>query len=195
MNKISVRNSKFALIGLQDMINHINENCLIITRQYCITSTISMSMVEIGSYAGDSTRVFAKNFGKVFSIDPYLNGYDDNDSSSYSIPMAEVKEYFKKEILDIHKNVAQLVMSSKEASLFFKEREIFDFIYIDGNHKPEFVEEDIKLWLPKVKTGGWIGGHDYGNRRAPEVAGVVDKALGKPDALFKDTSWIKRIWN
>ena len=36
-----------------------------------------------------------------------------------------------------------------------------DFVYIDANHQYEYVLEDIKLWTPKVKKGGVIGGHDY----------------------------------
>lgn len=35
----------------------------------------------------------------------------------------------------------------------------FDFVYIDGNH--DQVKQDIYAWLPKVKVGGILGGHDY----------------------------------
>jgi hypothetical protein len=36
-----------------------------------------------------------------------------------------------------------------------------DLVYIDGDHTYEAVAEDIKLWEPKVRPGGIIGGHDY----------------------------------
>lgn len=36
-----------------------------------------------------------------------------------------------------------------------------DFVYIDANHSYAFVKEDILAWLPKIKKGGIIGGHDY----------------------------------
>jgi len=36
-----------------------------------------------------------------------------------------------------------------------------DFVYIDGNHSYDVVEQDIELYYPKVKVGGVIGGHDY----------------------------------
>jgi len=37
----------------------------------------------------------------------------------------------------------------------------FDLIFIDASHDEESVTEDIKLYLPKVKVGGYIAGHDY----------------------------------
>ena len=36
-----------------------------------------------------------------------------------------------------------------------------DFVYIDGNHRYEYVKRDLKLYYPKVKCGGLIGCHDY----------------------------------
>jgi hypothetical protein len=36
-----------------------------------------------------------------------------------------------------------------------------DFVYIDANHAYEHVVEDIAAWLPKVRSGGIISGHDY----------------------------------
>jgi len=36
-----------------------------------------------------------------------------------------------------------------------------DFCYIDGDHSLEGIYDDIKAWIPKVKIGGIISGHDY----------------------------------
>jgi hypothetical protein len=37
----------------------------------------------------------------------------------------------------------------------------FDWIYIDGNHRYEFVKLDLELFRPKVKPRGFIAGDDY----------------------------------
>jgi hypothetical protein len=37
----------------------------------------------------------------------------------------------------------------------------FDFIYIDACHLYEDVKQDLNQWLPKLKTGGIMAGHDY----------------------------------
>lgn len=36
-------------------------------------------------------------------------------------------------------------------------------VFIDADHSREAVTEDIAAWWPKVKPGGWLGGHDYAN--------------------------------
>ena len=36
-----------------------------------------------------------------------------------------------------------------------------DFVYIDGNHAFEYVVADLAAWIPKVRPGGIIAGHDF----------------------------------
>jgi hypothetical protein len=49
-----------------------------------------------------------------------------------------------------------------------------DFVYIDGNHEYEWVKTDLKCWYPKVKKGGYFGGHDY-TAEFPGVIQAVDE--------------------
>lgn len=37
----------------------------------------------------------------------------------------------------------------------------FDFIFIDAAHDYQSVCDDITSWLPKIKQGGLVMGHDY----------------------------------
>lgn len=39
----------------------------------------------------------------------------------------------------------------------------FDMVFLDADHSESGVRADIEAWLPKVKPGGWIGGHDLDN--------------------------------
>lgn len=58
-----------------------------------------------------------------------------------------------------------------------------DFVYIDGDHSGEAVRADIEAWLPKVKPGGYICGHDYDRKKWPGLCEAVDSAareLGSP---------------
>jgi len=169
---ISIRNAPNAQRGLWDLVDYINNPS-------CI-------MAEIGSYVGDSTEIFAKSFTRVVAIDPWENGYDPKDPASYLIPMSEVEAQFDR-LCKIYKNIVKLKMPSAVAAPKFLPNTL-DFVYIDGIHTFHGVASDIATWLPKIKEGGFIGGHDY----SPKFSGVK-KAVGsfhKPDKTFKDTSWI-----
>lgn len=52
-----------------------------------------------------------------------------------------------------------------------------DMVFIDADHSYEGVKRDIAAWLPKVKRGGWLGGHDYRNTDPRFDFSGVDKAV------------------
>ncbi len=52
---------------------------------------------------------------------------------------------------------------------------ILDFVFIDADHSREAVYRDLDAWLPVVRKGGLVSGHDYGGRRQPGVARAVDE--------------------
>jgi len=73
----------------------------------------------------------------------------------------------------------------------------FDFVYVDGTHTREKCAADIAAWLPKIKPGGLLCGHDYG-RGEPfwGVRQAVDEVaarLGLAVDLGKDTTWFLRL--
>jgi hypothetical protein len=49
-----------------------------------------------------------------------------------------------------------------------------DFAFIDDDHSRSGCERSIKAWFPKIKPGGWIGGHDYGHTNPRFKFGVTD---------------------
>ena len=58
---------------------------------------------------------------------------------------------------------------SREIAKEFDDNSL-DFVFIDADHSYEGCKGDILAWMPKVKPGGWVMGHDYpmrdGVRRA-----------------------------
>ena len=65
-----------------------------------------------------------------------------------------------------------------------------DFVFIDGDHSYDGCRRDISAWRPKVRTGGWLMGHDYTIR--PGVRRAVDE-LGVVVELDADKVWAVRI--
>ncbi len=57
-------------------------------------------------------------------------------------------------------NITPIRMLSSEAAKQFEDRSL-DFVFIDAEHDYNSVKNDILSWLPKIKNGGYIGGHDY----------------------------------
>jgi hypothetical protein len=51
-----------------------------------------------------------------------------------------------------------------------------DFVFIDAEHTYEAALADCLAWLPKVRTGGVLCGHDY---EMPEVRMAVDEMAGR----------------
>lgn len=49
-----------------------------------------------------------------------------------------------------------------------------DFVYIDSNHAKPYVLEDLQRWVPKVRSGGIVSGHDYLNSRKKSLIQVKD---------------------
>ncbi len=53
-----------------------------------------------------------------------------------------------------------------------------DLVFLDADHSYKGVKRDIAAWLPKVKRGGWLGGHDYYNHIGPDFDFTgVDRAV------------------
>ena len=91
-----------------------------------------------------------------------------------------------------------LHMDSKDASERIKDKTL-DFVFIDADHSYEGCRKDIEYWLPKVRLGGLIGGHDYNNPRfdfGKEVKKAVDEAAQRNHwtlDLGRNTTWFAHV--
>lgn len=79
---------------------------------------------------------------------------------------------------------------SVEAAALFEDGS-FDFVFLDGNHDYERVRNDIHAWLPKVKAGGTLAGHDY-QADWPGVVWAVYQRFGRRIER-SGSSWILRV--
>ncbi len=84
--------------------------------------------------------------------------------------------------------VEVLVGNSRVAHEEFQNGSL-DLVFIDANHSYEGIKADIENFLPKIRHGGHIGGHDY--TEAPGVLQAVDETFGPCPA--SNSSWLVRI--
>ena len=154
-----------------------------------------LSIVEVGSYQGESTEIISKNFpdSKINAVDiweKYIEDISGNGTITYSLEnqeleLIEAEEIFTKRF-ENNNNVIKNKMSSIDFSKTIEDKSI-DFIYIDGNHQYSSVKDDIMTWMPKIKDTGIISGHDYS---WPTVKRALDECFGRnPDSVFEDGSW------
>lgn len=62
---------------------------------------------------------------------------------------------------------------SMDAVRDFKDHSL-DFVYIDGDHRFDYVMQDLIEWSKKIRPGGIIAGHDYYRFRGAGVVLAVD---------------------
>jgi Methyltransferase domain len=67
-----------------------------------------------------------------------------------------------------------------------------DFVFIDADHGYDAVKADIAAWLPKIRPGGWVTGHDYDLEKFPGVVRAVEETFA--DFHIKDDFvWMAQI--
>ena len=170
------------VLGLHDMVSYLN---------YYFDVSKS-TMVEVGVYAGQSTNIFSQYFKKVHAVDPW----EDLDEYEENMKVVEaVFDRFKASNVIKHKK------TSVEAAKDIEDKSI-DFIYIDARHEYEYIMEDIKVWLPKLKKNGWMGGHDFYlhesgiNQVEFGVAKAVMQNFNIDEVVtFQDCSWAVKAIN
>lgn len=149
-----------------------------------------LTMAEIGCYIGNSTKLFMES-GKVkicYAIDIWEDAimkYETAFGKEHNF--TEVEHTFDRNLEGF--NIVKLKMTAQEAA---KKLPALDFVYIDANHDYEYVIEDIKTAMHKLKPSGIISGHDY-HFATPGVIKAVDEIFGKPDVTFSDGSWLVKL--
>lgn len=120
---------------------------------------------EIGVWKGKTSQHLLHTFPelKLFLVDPYkpLKKYNARTCKFETLEDGDAMynrlvKYFHEQFGD---RAIWLRKKSKKAAKEVENKSL-DFVFIDGNHAYEYVKQDIELWLPKVREGGIISGHD-----------------------------------
>jgi hypothetical protein len=155
LNKYNLKHTKKLPIEIPDT-NRVTLAQLFSELEYKVGAEIG---VEQGLY---SKQLCESNPGlKLYCVDAWkaYSGYRDHVSqekidSFYEISKQRLVAY------DAH----LIRKFSVDASKDFEDNSL-DFVYIDGNHEFSHVSADICAWVPKVKNGGIVAGHDYIRRK------------------------------
>lgn len=131
-------------------------------------------VLEIGAWHGRSSRFIADNLpenGQVWCCDTW-NGSSGEPEMHGSARQREGDHAHQWWWCNLQEHIATgrvvpVRMHSANAAhtighLIEKgQMEKFDLIFIDGDHSAEGIKTDVESWLPLLKEGGLICGHDY----------------------------------
>jgi len=151
------RNSGTGIAGLISLcfdIYHLNAN--------------ASNWVEIGSYIGESALIFASfdYVKKIDCVDPFIVGSKIKDK----------EKRFKERLSYFMRSGQEKVLLHKETSESYAKKVkdySLDVVYIDGDHEYTSVVNDLYLWYPKIKNGGFLCGHDYSKKPKHKHVGVT----------------------
>lgn len=153
------------------------------------SSITNGTIIELGSMHGRSafTMSVSSPSSKIFCLD-YWGGWMSRTEDNIERPNSI--ELFKSYTADlINVTPVQLTHDGKTEPIW---EEPVDMVFIDTSHTNPDDWNCIEFWLPKIKKGGIICGHDYyhkGNSEIIHYPDVVENArrleelLGKPVTL------------
>lgn len=146
-------------------------------------------MVEVGCFKGHSV-IYIASLAKqqarcvsIYAVDTFAGSPEHQKKG-----ITDFYDEFLDNVVScgVSNYIEPMKMTSEQASKCFAD-ESLDFVFLDGAHDYESVKKDIEAWLPKVKVGGVLAGHDF----CMQWPGVI-KAVDEKFSTFEKLS--KSVW-
>ena len=134
-------------------------------------------IVEVGTWYGRSAKALSLGGGTVYTVDDWAGRSTERETSPADNPPGMVREEFHRRLqpdIDAGRIVPVWAESSAAATKLAHLRGKVDLLFIDGLHTYEQVTADLAAWLPLVRAGGLVCGHDWDR---PGVQRAVLEAL------------------
>jgi SAM-dependent methyltransferase len=167
-------------------------------------------IVEVGSWKGRSASFMAVeiiNSNKNIKFDCVDTWKGSIEHTTYDVVTEEkLYDVFLSNIEPVKHIINPIRMTSIEASKLYEDNSL-DFVFIDASHEYEDVKADILAWLPKVKIGGILAGHDYDtfegvNKAVDEIFNINDLKISEYCYIYKKQNMEKfynieeqKLWN
>lgn len=162
--------------------------------------------VEVGVFAGQLSMILLQKPDlKLYMVDSWAISEPDSDYAKSgdfhsSLTQAQQDEYceYTKSITSQFGERANVIRKTSIKAAKDIPDHSLDFVFIDADHSYNGCKADIQAWLPKVKKGGLLSGHDYENTSYPcfGVEKAVDEfaaAHGYIVELGDNFTWFIRI--
>lgn len=129
-------------------------------------------LVELGTWKGHSISYLGKRLleqsydFKLYGVDLFDDSYihTKEGNSHLASQMKYIYDVYNQNLIDagVREVIKDIKGDTWEVASQFEDNSV-DFVFIDADHNYESVKKDILSWLPKMKKGGIMSGHDYFN--------------------------------
>ena len=122
------------------------------------------TIVELGVWKGRSISeildICRVNKNEVVAVDHWHP--DPNDEYYAEAHYKDIYQVFMQnlELLGHRDTVRILKEDTAQAANYFEDGSV-DLVFVDADHSHEAVKRDLLAWIPKIKKGGVLFGHDY----------------------------------
>lgn len=156
--------------------------------------------VEVGVFRGENAAPFREAFPAcvMLYVDPWQEwgpgaSYHDTHKRTGNLSAAEWGAIYDeaRQRINAAGGPSKIMRSPSTQGAKFTKNKSQDFVFIDADHSYKSVRDDIGLWLPKIKEGGLIAGHDYGGTYRG-VAKAVNERFGTDNLILPGRR--SRIW-
>lgn len=130
--------------------------------------------LEIGVLKGENMYTILENCPNVkmiYGVDPFKE-HTDYDTKRTKEQMKSFEKIALENLSEFEGSYSLVKKTSKAAVKDFGKDEKFDFILLDGDHSYDGVKNDLKLYYPLLKTGGYMFVHD--TNREDVIKAVLD---------------------
>lgn len=184
------------LLGWEDLLllNEIDQPATYLKMMSGVWGINVQSIVEIGVYRGRTSKQLRLLFpeANLYLVDPW-DLYEDYLSKEAG-PVSRAADVYA----NAYEHVQEMFRDDPQVKIIRKPStqalhdvpDGIDLIFIDGNHSYAYVKEDIEGWLPKIRKGGMMSGHDY-DPAFPGVVQAVDECFPEGVVYGHNYTWLK----
>jgi FkbM family methyltransferase len=165
---------------------HMGLHRLRVLKRYHLPYVLNvMGLVGEGAEIGVAEGCFSETLlkywkgRKLYSIDPWKEFSQQEYRDITNVGQAEQDARYERALtrLQVFRDRSIVLREkSEDAAARFRDGQL-DFVYIDAQHHYEAVKQDLALWLPKIRRGGILAGHDYIDGTLPEGEYGVKRAV------------------
>lgn len=138
----------------------------------------NIKIAEIGVFKGEFSKFIFENLNpkELFLVDIFEGYVGSGDKDGNNMQYTHLENEYN--LLVSHfkeNNNVHIIKENSKNFINSLEDEFLDLIYIDGDHDYSGVKSDLLLSYNKIKSGGYICGHDYVSPRFDGVVKAVNE--------------------